>query len=115
SNGFVSQLLMKRPCYLFNHANIGFQAPLVAKDEFELFEKLYFDYCRLGEFNADFKKAEPILRNSDILSIDMTSIRYSELNDAQYDLPNGFYADQICQITKYAGVSDKMTSMGIFN
>lgn len=115
ADGFVSQLLMKRPCYLFNHANIGMQAPLVAKDEFELFEKLYFDFCRLGEFNADFKKAEPILRNSDILSVDMTSIRFSELNDPQYQMPNGFYADQICQITKYAGLSDKMTSFGIFN
>lgn len=115
SNGFISQLLMKRPCYLFNHANIGLQAPLVAKDEFELFEKLYFDFCRLGEFNADFKKAEPLLRNSDILSIDLTSVRYSELNDSQYELPNGFYADQMCQMTKYAGLSDKLTTCGIFN
>ncbi len=115
SNGFVSHLLMKRPCYLFNHANIGLQAPLVAKEEFELFEKLYFDFCRLGEFNADFKKAEPLLRNSDILSIDLTSVRYSELNDVQYNLPNGFYSDQMCQMTKYAGVSDKLTTCGIFN
>jgi hypothetical protein len=29
--------------------------------------------------------------------------------------PNGFFADQICQIGKYAGISDKLTSFGIFN
>jgi hypothetical protein len=69
----------------------------------------------LGEFNADFKKAEPLLRNSDILSVDFTSIRFSELVDEQYSQPNGFYADQICQIAKYAGMSDKLTSFGIFN
>lgn len=112
---FISNLLLKRPCYLFNHSNIGLQLPLVDQNEFELFNKLYFDYCRLGEFNNDFKRAEPLIRNSDILNIDFTSIRFSELNDEQYTNPNGFYANQICQIARYAGASDKLTSFGIFN
>ena len=115
SDGFISQLLLQRPCYLFNHANIGLQAPFASKAEFELFEKLYFDICRLGEFNADFRKAEPHLRNSDILSVDFKSIRASELLNVNYTSPNGFYADQICQISKYAGISDKLTSFGVFN
>jgi arginase family enzyme len=115
SDGFLSPLLLQRPCYLFNHSNIGLQAPFASKDELELFEKLYFDVCRLGEFNSDFKIAEPHLRNSDILSIDFRSIRASELLNINYISPNGFYADQMCQITKYAGISDKLTSMGIFN
>jgi arginase family enzyme len=115
AEGFISQLLLQRPCYLFNHANIGLQAPFASKAEFELFDKLYFDICRLGEFNADFRKAEPHLRNSDILSIDFKSIRASELLNVNYTSPNGFYADQICQISKYAGISDKLTSFGVFN
>lgn len=115
SDGFLSSLLLQRPCYLFNHANIGLQAPFASKSEFDLFEKLYFDVCRLGEFNADFRKAEPHLRNSDILSIDFKSIRASELREPEYTSPNGFYADQICQIAKYAGISDKLTSLGVFN
>jgi formiminoglutamase len=115
SDGFVSQLLLQRPCYLFNHANIGLQAPFASKAEFDLFDKLYFDICRLGEFNADFKKAEPHLRNSDILSVDFRSLKASELLNVNYTSPNGFYADQMCQITKYAGISDKLTSFGIFN
>lgn len=115
SDGFLSHLLLQRPCYLFNHANIGLQAPFASRSELDLFEKLYFDICRLGEFNADFKKAEPHLRNSDIISIDMKSIRASELRQPSYTSPNGFYADQICQIAKYAGISDKLTSFGVFN
>ena len=115
ADGFLSHLLLQRPCYLFNHANIGLQAPFAQKAEFDLFEKLYFDVCRLGEFNSDFRKAEPHLRNSDILSVDMKSIRSSELRTQDYISPNGFYADQICQITKYAGISDKLTSVGVFN
>lgn len=112
---YLSHLLTQRPCFLFNNSNIGCQAPLVNKNEIELFEKLYFDVCRLGEFNSDFKKAEPHLRNADILSLDLQSIKSSELNANKYDLPNGFYAEQVCQISKYAGISDKLTSFGIFN
>ncbi|MFY7944667.1 MAG: arginase family protein [Crocinitomicaceae bacterium] len=114
ANAYLSQILVKRPCHLFNLANIGLQIPYAGAKEFELFEKLYFDICRLGEFNSDFKKAEPHLRNADLISIDFTSIKASELLFKGGN-PNGFYAEQICQISRYAGLSDKVTSMGIFN
>ncbi len=115
SDGYVSHLLMQRPCFLFNFVNIGLQRPLVSKREIDLFEKLYFDTCRLGEFNNDFKIAEPHLRNSDLVSLDFNSIRCSDTDSSCYTNPNGFYADQICQIVKYSGISDKMSCFGIFN
>ncbi|MEY3438246.1 MAG: hypothetical protein RL265_831, partial [Bacteroidota bacterium] len=31
SDGFLSHLLLQRPCYLFNHSNIGLQAPFASK------------------------------------------------------------------------------------
>lgn len=115
SNGFVSHLLMQRPCYLFNYSVIGVQRPLIPKDEMALFERLFFDVCRLGEFNANFTIAEPYLRNSDIISLDFQSIRSGETDDKCYSNPNGFYADQICQLAKYGGISDKTSCFGIFN
>ncbi len=114
ATAYLSKILIKRPCHLFNLANIGLQIPYAGSKEFELFEKLYFDICRLGEFNADFKKAEPHLRNADVISIDFTSIKASELL-LKGGNPNGFYAEQICQIARYAGLSDKVTSIGVFN
>lgn len=115
SNGYVSHMLMQRPCYLFNYANIGLQRPLVSNSEMDLFDKLYFDICRLGAFNQDFKLAEPYLRNSDLISIDFTSLKASESDVNAYSQANGFRADQICQIARYAGISDKMSCLGIFN
>lgn len=115
SKSYLSHLLLQRPCYLFNFSNIGCQALFAGKDELELYEKLYFDVCRLGDFNNDFKKAEPHIRNTDILSIDIESIRSSDFVSLQQDNPNGFYADQVCQIAKYAGISDKLSSLGVFN
>jgi len=115
SDGFVSHLLMQRPCYLFNYSCIGVQRPFVAKKELDLFSKLYFDVCRLGELNSDHKVAEPFLRNSDILTVDFNSIKNSESDALVYINPNGLYAEQICQISKYAGLSDKMSCVGVFD
>ncbi len=115
ANGYVSHLLMQRPCYLFNYSTIGIQRPFVQKNDLDLFEKLYFDVCRLGEFNADFKISEPHLRNADVLSVDFSSIKSSETDSMFYSNPNGFYAEQVCQLSSYAGISDKMSCFGIFN
>lgn len=115
NNGFVSHLLMQRPCYLFNYANIGLQRPLVKRADVELFDKLYFDICRLGELNSDTKLAEPILRNSDVLTLDFEVIKSSETDSTVYPNVNGLYAEQVCQIAKYAGISDKLSTVGIFN
>lgn len=114
-DGYLSQILMHRPCFLFNHSTIGIQMPFVKQGEVDLFEKLYFDACRLGEFNTDFKIAEPLLRNADIMSLDLQSIRAADFQGDYYTSPNGFYAEQVCQIVRYAGISDKLTSFGIFN
>lgn len=109
SNAFVSHLLMQRPCFLFNYVTIGVQRLLVRQKEMDLFEKLYFDVCRLGAFNDNPRIAEPHLRNSDLLSIDFKSVRSSDSDPSKYDNVNGFRADQLCQIMKYAGLSDKMS------
>lgn len=115
SSGFVSHLLMQRPCFLFNYATVGVQRLLVNRKEIDLFEKLYFDVCRLGSFNSDFRVAEPHLRNSDLLSVDFKSVRNSDSDPVRYNNVNGFRADQLCQIMKYAGMSDKMSCVGIFD
>jgi arginase family enzyme len=114
ADGFISPILMHRPCYLFNATTIGVQAPYVKKSELDLYEKLYFDVCRLGEYNANFKVGEPLLRNTDLLSMDLSVIRHSDFQ-SEFNTPNGFYAEQMCQLAKYAGISDKLTSFGLFS
>lgn len=114
NDGFLSALLLRRPCYLFNHATIGVQTNRNDPNDLELFDKLFFDTCRLGEFNADFKKAEPILRNSDLISFDLNAMKNAE-RMAPNGNPNGFTIEQMCQIAKYAGISDKSTCVGFFN
>ncbi len=112
---FVNKLLMHRPCFLFNYTVLGIQAPLVRSEEIDLFENLHFDTIRLGEYVSDRKVAEPYLRNADILTMDLGAIRASEWQNQIYDEPNGFYHSDMCQIARYAGISDKLSTFGIFN
>jgi formiminoglutamase len=115
SVAYVSHLLMQRPCYLFNYAAVGIQRPLVPKSEIELFNNLYFDICRLGAFNDDFKRAEPHLRNSDLMVVDFESVKSSDTDPIVYKEANGFRSDQICKIMHYAGLSDKLSAGAILN
>lgn len=115
ADGFVNKMLMHRPCFLFNYAALGIQAPFVMKEDLQLFEKLYFDMVRLGEYAADFKVAEPHLRNTDLLSIDLNVLRTSDFPNDTFVQPNGLFNHELCQIARYAGISDKLSAIGLFN
>ena len=114
-DNFINHLLLHHPSILFNFSIIGFQQYYISNDEFRFFDDLYFDYLRLGELQNSIEKAEPILRNTDILSVDLSSIRSSEFGSSLSAGPNGFFANEICQIMKYAGISDKLSTIGIYN
>lgn len=114
SKGYLSNLLVRRPCYLFNHATIGLQPNVNAAESLDLYDKLYFDVCRLGAFNSDFKQAEPLLRNADIIGMNLDALKTSERMISEGN-PNGFTVEQMCQMAKYAGISDKLSCFGVFN
>lgn len=115
SNNFINHLLTFQPSFLFNFSILGCQQYYISEEQLNLFDELYFDYLRLGELNNNIKLAEPYLRNSDIISLDMSSIRRAEFSGTNENGPNGFFANEICQIAKYAGISDKLSSFGAYN
>jgi hypothetical protein len=88
-DAWLSQLLLKKPCYLFNYSNIGAQKHYIAPKTIDLFNDLYFDIARLGELKANPQIAEPIMRNTDILSFDLQSIISTAWNAPYFENPNG--------------------------
>ena len=114
SNEYLNKIILHQPNYLFNASVIGYQAYFVSSIEKKLMEDLYFDIYRLGELQGDITKAEPIVRNADMISLDVSAIRGADFKANKNRTPNGFYAEQICQILRYAGMSDKLTSIGIY-
>jgi formiminoglutamase len=114
SFGYLNKIVMHRPNYLFNYGNIGHQRYLVQPDLLKLVDNMYFDAYRLGDMQPVPQKAEPILRNADIVSFDVSAIRMSEAPGSGNAGPNGFYGQEAAQLCRYAGMSDKLTSFGIY-
>ena len=75
---------------------------------------LYFEAYRLGDVSSKIRLVEPVMRDAHIVSIDMKSVRSSELSSRQKFSPNGFDGKEICTIGRYAGISNKVSSFGIF-
>ena len=114
SNGFLNKIILHQPNYLFNYSNVGYQTYFVSEEERKLMERLHFDIYRLGEVKSDIKEIEPVVRNADILSFDISAIRNSDAPGCAHSTPNGFNGEDACAITRYAGLSDKISSIGIF-
>jgi len=113
AHSYLSHIVMEEPNNLFNFSNIGYQTFYNAQEELDLIDSLAFDAYRLGEAK-DLKVIEPIFRDSDIVSIDLSCIRHAESPGCASNGPNGFYADEICAISRYAGISDKLSLFGVF-
>ncbi len=114
SRSYMSHIILQQPNYLFNYTNIGFQTYYVDQQAITLMKNLYFDTYRLGMVQADLEEVEPMVRNADMISVDMGAIRASDAPGNANASPNGFYGEQVCQIMRYAGLSDKLTSLGLY-
>lgn len=110
---YMSKIITEKPNNLKQFTNLGYQSYYVSQEELDLMQKLFFDAHRLGEISADIHEAEPILRDTDILSVDLSSVKASELDNPKGQ-PNGFDGAQICHLMRYAGLSDRLSVLGIF-
>lgn len=113
SKSYLSKIIMQQPNNLFNYSNIGYQTYFNSQEEINLIQSLNFDAYRLGEAK-DLEIVEPVLRDADIVSIDIGSVRQSDAPANNNVSPNGFYGEEICAIARYAGISDKVSSFGIY-
>lgn len=115
ANSYLSKIIIDQPNNLFNYSNIGFQTYYNSQEEIDLIEKLFFDAYRLGEISNNIALAEPVFRDADLVSVDLNSVQSSFSANMVAFEPNGFDGKEICSLARYAGISDKVSSFGIFN
>jgi arginase family enzyme len=111
---YLSKIIVDEPTNLFNYSNIGYQTYFNSQEEIDLIEKLFFDAYRLGEVSHNISIAEPVFRDADLVSIDLTSVKSSDSGNFSIFSPNGFSGKEICSLARYAGISDKVTLLGLF-
>ncbi|MFD2099678.1 formimidoylglutamase [Flagellimonas iocasae] len=114
SHSYMSRIITDKPNNLFNFSNIGYQSYFNAQEEIDLMERLFFDAYRLGDIAANLELTEPVLRSTDIVSLDLRAIRACEMGLSKNFSPNGFTGREICTIARYAGISDRVSLFGIY-
>lgn len=112
---FLSKIVLHQPSFLFNYSNIGYQSYFTDPKVLELMNQLYFDVYRLGMVRNNLEEVEPIVRNADIVSMDVNAIRKADAPGISFASPNGFNGEEACAIARYAGLSDKLTSFGVYD
>lgn len=114
SETYLGKIITHQPNHLFNFSNIGYQTYFTEQAQIELMGKMFFDAHRLGDVRVKPEECEPVLRSADIVSVDMSCIRSSDARATSKPTPNGFYAEEVCKIMRYAGLSEKLSCVGIF-
>jgi arginase family enzyme len=114
NNSYVGKIILDQPYNLFNYATIGYQTYFNSQEEIDLMDSLYFESYRLGQVSKDITIVEPVLRDANIVSIDLSAVKGAEVSLNQKYSPNGLDGKEICAIARYAGISNKVTSFGIY-
>lgn len=114
SRSYLNKIILHQPNFLFNYTNLGYQTYFVDPGSVSLMKNLYFDIYRLGKIRENLEEAEPQTRNADMITFDVSSIRQSDAPGSALANPNGFFGEETCQIMRYAGLSDKLSSIGFY-
>lgn len=110
----IYQIFKYDPNYLFNYYQLAHQSYLVETNESNLLEKLYFEAVRLGVVKENIKEMEPIVRDADMMTFDISAIQAHYCPGATDPKVYGLTGEEACQICWYAGLNDKLSSIGFY-
>lgn len=115
ASSYLTKIIIDEPNNLFNFSNVGYQTYYNSQEEIDLIDKLFFDAYRLGDVSNNISIAEPVFRDADMVSLDLTAVKSSDSGNFAVFSPNGFNGKEICALSRYSGISDKVSLFGIFN
>ncbi len=113
SDNFLMEMLTGEPNYIKQYNHIGFQSYFVHPHMLETIDKLRFDCYRVGKVKESIEEMEPAIRNSHMLSFDISAIQNAHA-PANRISPNGFTGEEACTLMKYAGMSPNISSVGVY-
>jgi len=114
SRNYLNHVISDDKRKSYNFSNIGHQAYFVTPRQFEKLDKSYLESIRLGDARSNLENTEPLIRDSTFISVDMGAVRQSDAPGVSIPSPNGFTGEELCRLTRYAGLSEKVKALGIF-
>ena len=113
NESFLSKVIMDENNKLANFTNIGYQKHLASVPENKLLDKMYFESINLGKIKSNLAEAEPFLRDSDIVSFNINSVKSGDLNNA-HQYPNGLSSYELCSLSRFSGLSSRVNIVSFF-
>ena len=114
SSQHIHKILLHEPNYLFSYTHLAHQSYLVDSTSAAILERLYFEAYRVGQLRTNLQEMEPAIRNADLLSFDVTAIKSSDAPGNNNAQPFGLTGEEACQICWYAGMNEKLSSVGFY-
>jgi formiminoglutamase len=110
----IHKMLLHEPNYLLSYTHLAHQTYLIDPHSIAILEKLYFEAYRIGHLRSNLAEMEPAIRNADLISFDITSIKSSDAPGNANAQPFGLTGEEACQICWYAGLNEKLSSLGFY-
>ena len=113
NENFLMDLLTGEPNFIRHYNHIAFQSYFVHPRMLETMDKLHFDCYRVGSVKENIDEMEPVIRNSNLFTFDISAIAngYAPANTLS---PNGLNGEEACVLMRYAGMSPNVNSIGIY-
>jgi formiminoglutamase len=114
SRKHINKMLLHEPNYLLSYTHLAHQTYLIDPFSIAVLEKLYFEAYRIGHLRSNMPEMEPAIRNADLLSFDITAIKSGDAPGNAQAQPFGLSGEEACQICWYAGLNEKLSSVGFY-
>lgn len=111
---YFHEIVHQKRSRLFHLGLIGSQSHFINNSTYDWIRQQQYDLVRLGNAKADLSELEPLIRDADLLSFHLGALKHSEVPGQKDPSPSGFITEEACQISRYAGMSDKLRAFGIF-
>lgn len=115
SYNFLNNIIYNNKSFLSHFINIGYQTYLNDQQALNRLLRRRSELVRIGDVRQAIYLTEPLFRDSDVAVFDISAVRQSDAPAAYSPSPNGFYGEEICLLSRYAGISDKLKVFGLFD
>jgi len=114
-NSHLDKIFKHSPNYLFNYYHLAYQSYLINPQQLELFDRLSFEALRLGAIKENIREMEPVIRDADMLTFDISAIQNLYVPGAIDAKVYGLTGEEACQLMWYSGQNEKLSSVGLYN
>ncbi|MGC1390355.1 MAG: arginase family protein [Bacteroidales bacterium] len=115
SFNYLNSIINNHKSAFSHYINIGYQTYLNDQQIINRFLKKRSELLRIGDVRQAIHLTEPLFRDSEVVIFDISSVRQSDAPGTISPSPNGFYGEEICLLSRYAGISDKLKIFGLFD